>query len=182
MDNGQEQFEALQRLLRVKRHEVPPPGFFDTFPDRVRQRIARGENLDRRPWWERVLVWEPLRPALAGACALAAGGWLLWERGQAPTGAGGIPFNPLSAQVGIDLPPAVRPGPLWTGAEPSSPELASPVDPVPGMLFTPGAGMRGSMSPAATGWRVFPAPAAEALQTSNSLGVAGQTNLGGGLR
>lgn len=39
MENSPESFEALQRLLSLKRHEVPPPRFFDELPSRIMGRI-----------------------------------------------------------------------------------------------------------------------------------------------
>lgn len=40
----------LQALLRIKRHEQPPPGYFDNLLDRVHRR--QREELLRRPAWK----------------------------------------------------------------------------------------------------------------------------------
>lgn len=49
-----EDFEALLRLLALKRHERPPPGFFNDFSDRVMSRIAQEEEMRARSWWDRL--------------------------------------------------------------------------------------------------------------------------------
>ena len=40
----------LQALLRLKRHETPPPGYFDNLLDRVHRR--QREEMLRRPAWQ----------------------------------------------------------------------------------------------------------------------------------
>lgn len=65
------EFERLQRLLALKRHESPPPGFYERFPDQVRSRIARAEA-EPTPWWQRWLEAVSFKPALATAYAVVA--------------------------------------------------------------------------------------------------------------
>ncbi len=52
-----EDFEALLRLLALKRHERPPPGFFNDFSDRVMSRIAQEEEMRARSWWDRLSIY-----------------------------------------------------------------------------------------------------------------------------
>ena len=68
-------FDSVQKILRLKRYEQPPPGYFHGFSGRVMGRIARGEA--HTSWWERFGF--DLRPALAAAsgafaCALVVYG------------------------------------------------------------------------------------------------------------
>lgn len=147
--------DKLQRLLALKRHEVPPPGFFETFPDRVRARILAEAGRPAAPgWWSRLCAWQFWRPALAGACvALAAGLWI-WQGQQRPS----APSTPSQADATApprwadsSLTPATASGP-FPGARPG-PGLG-PISPetVPPGLFAPGAGLRGALVPvAATG-------------------------------
>jgi len=80
-----EQENQLCRLLKLKRYEQPPPGYFDRFSRQVMTRITAGEANPRASWMERLLHETPwlqrvldafeAKPALAGAygalvCAL----------------------------------------------------------------------------------------------------------------
>jgi hypothetical protein len=87
MSQESENFEPLRRLLALKRHEQPPPGYFNDFSRQVILRIKAGErgeqaNLIERllaeaPWIQR--LWQALeaRPILAGACGVAVCGLML---------------------------------------------------------------------------------------------------------
>jgi hypothetical protein len=76
-----ENFERLRRLLMVKRHEQPPPGFFEGFSRRVLSRIQAGEAgeeavgfgywLWQIPWFQRLFTALEQRPAVAGAFSLS---------------------------------------------------------------------------------------------------------------
>ena len=72
-----DQFNDLQRLLRLKRHEAPPPEYFEDFLFEF-HRCQRAELL-RRPLWRLALdrlegalpTFTPARYAYAGSCAAA---------------------------------------------------------------------------------------------------------------
>jgi hypothetical protein len=78
MDPVEDQFASLRRLLVVKRHEQPPPGYFDRLPDRIQHRLAAGEAGRPASWWQSLLAQMDLRPAIAGAFALAVGALFLF--------------------------------------------------------------------------------------------------------
>jgi len=78
MSENQPNFESLRRLLALKRHEVPPPGYFNNFSSQVMARIRVGEDESSTNWLERVFAAMP---------------WLLkWLRGleTKPVFAGGF--------------------------------------------------------------------------------------------
>jgi hypothetical protein len=87
MNSEPENFEPLRRLLMVKRHEQPPPGFFDDFSRRVILRIKAGEAGDeavgighllwKTAWLQRFLSALEQKPAVAGAFSLGVCGLLL---------------------------------------------------------------------------------------------------------
>lgn len=61
--------QRLLRLLALKRHEVPPPGFFDRLPARVLLNIRAGTEMPDRAWWERALDLIRHEPMVAGSYA-----------------------------------------------------------------------------------------------------------------
>ncbi|MEI8289709.1 MAG: hypothetical protein WCH99_09555 [Verrucomicrobiota bacterium] len=79
MNNNENNFETLRQLLKLKQHEVPPPGFFNDFSDQVVSRIRAGEGGGAQsrterlesvaPWLVRLLQIFETRPGLVGAVA-----------------------------------------------------------------------------------------------------------------
>lgn len=99
MNQDTQDFEPLCRLLALKRHEVPPPGYFDGFSNKVIARIKAGERGERHSFLEQLFweaswlqrLWAALeaKPILAGACTMAACGLLIG--GVIYSGAGEAP-------------------------------------------------------------------------------------------
>ena len=95
MNENENDFEALRRLLALKRHETPPPGYFENFPGAVMARLRAGQSgaqdgvaerlADRLPWLYRMIqAWED-KPAFSttfasALCLLLLGGIVFAER------------------------------------------------------------------------------------------------------
>ena len=81
MNEENSNFEPLVKLLALKRHEVPPPGYFNSFSSQVVERIrhnesARGEGFlgtlfAEAPWLLKFVRIFETRPAIAGTFASA---------------------------------------------------------------------------------------------------------------
>ncbi|HTV42922.1 MAG TPA: hypothetical protein VMF08_20325 [Candidatus Sulfotelmatobacter sp.] len=71
MSENENDFEALRRLLALKRHEIPPPGYFEDFSSRVIGRIRAGEAARELPWLLRLLQAFEAKPAYPVALASA---------------------------------------------------------------------------------------------------------------
>jgi hypothetical protein len=71
MSENENEFEALRRLLALKRHEVPPPGYFEDFSGRVIGRLRAGEAVSQLPWLLRLLQAFESKPAYPVAFASA---------------------------------------------------------------------------------------------------------------
>ena len=69
MSENEQDFDALRRLLALKRHEVPPPGYFEDFSVNVVARIRAGEAAARMPWILRFIQAFESRPAYPVALA-----------------------------------------------------------------------------------------------------------------
>ncbi len=65
MSSSPDNFDLLLKLLALKRHEQPPPGYFAGLPPRVRARLEFEPALPALPWWRRVALSFELTPALA---------------------------------------------------------------------------------------------------------------------
>jgi hypothetical protein len=102
MSEDTENFEQLRRLLALKRHEQPPPGYFSHFSRQVIGRIQAGERgeeaavLDwlswEAPWLQRIWAALETKPILAGAfgvalCGLMVAGALYSDKGDVASGA-----------------------------------------------------------------------------------------------
>ncbi len=67
--------QRLLRLLAIKRHEVPPPGFFDQLPGRILVSIRAGSDVPDLPWWSRwwhAVIAEPMVYASYAALGIGA--------------------------------------------------------------------------------------------------------------
>jgi hypothetical protein len=106
MNPDSENFDSLRQLLALKRHEVPPPGYFDRFSRDVMARIKSGDNGGAVgadiSWFQRLLSVFDVKPVFAGAfgtavCAFLISGVISSE--QSPVVATGTPSlgNPSMA-------------------------------------------------------------------------------------
>lgn len=113
-EDQNQDFDQLQRLLKLKRYELPPPRYFNEFSGQVTARIRAGESsssdrvqraVSQSPWLRQ--IWQAIesRPAIAGVFAtgicglLLAGGFL----------AGNPPLQPGMVAEGAQPKPAVQP-------------------------------------------------------------------------
>jgi len=135
MQNQEDNFDALRRALKLKRHEQPPPGFYNSFSRQVISRIRENDVHDRRhvmdaaaweaPWISRLMQYFQTRPAYAGvigaaACVLLLGGVVYSERPSAPVVAEGLRLGDSQGIAGVS--------PLANSAE--SPATGSSISPV----------------------------------------------------
>jgi len=99
MNRDAENFEQLRRLLALKRHEQPPPGYFNGFSRQVIVRIRSGDGAEEASGLARLVeevawirwLWAAFqtKPLLAGAFgALVCGGLISvvisWEKSDVP--------------------------------------------------------------------------------------------------
>jgi hypothetical protein len=131
MNQDTENFEQLRRVLVLKRHEQPPPGYFNNFSRQVIARIEAGERgaagalIDRlvweAPWLQRIWAAFEAKPILAGACVAAVCGLLI--TGVVCTDKTDV--SPSSFVPGTQLESALRVFPSVSAAD--HPLLAKPV-------------------------------------------------------
>jgi hypothetical protein len=97
MSEDSESFQQLQRLLALKRHEQPPPGYFHQFSHGVILRIKAGElGEPEGKWWAFDGSWLrwlwtacERRPVLAGGAGVAFCGFFV--AAAFISGAGDVP-------------------------------------------------------------------------------------------
>ena len=101
METPDDNFDQLRKLLAIKKHEVPPPGFFEDFSGKVIDRINAGEAQPK--WWQRILGGFESKPALIGAYAtvmtalLVTGIHLTTQPETAPATTPGLAVNEPAA-------------------------------------------------------------------------------------
>lgn len=71
MNAEDQDFEALKKLLALKRHETPPPGYFDNFSSKVIARIESSGAAAEASLWQRIISYIETRPARVSTIALA---------------------------------------------------------------------------------------------------------------
>ena len=120
MNPEQEDFQDLRRLLVLKRHEQPPPGYFNDFSSRVIARIQAGEATaswlerawEHSPWLQQIWSLLGARPALAGGFGLAVCGLLvagvIFSEDSAPST---MAVLPMPDTVATPVQVAVQPAP-----------------------------------------------------------------------
>jgi hypothetical protein len=111
MNENQPNFESLRRLLALKRHETPPPGYFNNFSSQVMARIRAGETEAAEGWSGRVFASMPwlmnviqaveTRPVFAGGFATALCALLLFGAvmAQRPDSASTAFVQPAGSEV-----------------------------------------------------------------------------------
>lgn len=76
MDSSNDEFAALRALLKLKRHEQPPPRFFDDLAHRVHQQLRGPDGLRRQSFLSLLGFEAGLKPALffglGVACSILA--------------------------------------------------------------------------------------------------------------
>jgi hypothetical protein len=100
MNDSENNFRDVKRLLKLKQHEVPPPGYFNNFSSQVVSRIRAGEarearsvsgNLkERASWLAKFLGLFEAQPRLVGgvatvACVLLVFGLVLTQQSDSDT-------------------------------------------------------------------------------------------------
>ncbi len=75
MNSEQENFEALQKLLALKKYETPPPGYFANLPGQIWKKIEREPA---GSFWSQFVPNWGLHPAVAYSFGLLACGTLFF--------------------------------------------------------------------------------------------------------
>lgn len=180
MEPSREPFEKLRRLLTLKRHELPPPGFHDRLARSIRRELESGAAAPKRSplmawlaWWRR-FGWEAaLATAVLGVLA-ALYGLMWWEARLKPTpdpsGAMltdiGAPGDPaVSRQLGGTHLGVSNRAPFVEGLAGEPPSAGHTSGPPPG-LFSPGLGL----TPTPASFPLHDPAARPAPQASNTLG------------
>ena len=77
MENHTDEFDSLQRLLSLKRHEAPPPRFFDELPGRIMNEIQNQRPSRGQSFLDRLFAFPVFQPVAAAGVALLIGGLFL---------------------------------------------------------------------------------------------------------
>ncbi|HZV36264.1 MAG TPA: hypothetical protein VFB72_16930 [Verrucomicrobiae bacterium] len=79
MSTAPEEFEKLQQLLKLKRHEQPPPGYFNNFPTLVINRLERAaeQQSGLQAWFSRAVGILETNPVAAGLFGMSVCGLLI---------------------------------------------------------------------------------------------------------
>jgi hypothetical protein len=164
MNEENQNFDELQKLLKLKRYEIPPPRYFNEFSGNVMARIRAGESAGKQtaaetPWIFRFLHIFDGRPGLVGGfatslCLLLVFGVVLVQRPES------APQDIFSSNTADQSTPQVA-------SLSATPDLAAAT---PGGGITVSTNPASSLQPAAT---LFGQPNASQLFTPASFGTSG---------
>jgi hypothetical protein len=145
MNENENNFESLRKLLSLKKHEVPPPGYFSNFSSRVVAGIRQGETarsasftaklFAEAPWLLSLIQKFEAKPAFAGVfasalCLLLVAGIVWTDHPITPT----EPMMP--AQASESGPAMASVTPSFLDQPTTSSGLVSSTNPV--LSFEPG--------------------------------------------
>jgi hypothetical protein len=141
MNSGDQDFEQLRKLLKVKRYEQPPPGYFNRFSDSVINRLERETESGRRvgfgaDWgWlgalRRVFSENPISAGIFAVCGIimvVVGNSQYLDKYMATGQIAGLPAAPSSAGT-HDMASAPHGG-LQIASAPAVQSMVSSVNPV----------------------------------------------------
>jgi len=136
MNSNSEGFEQLRKLLALKRHEQPPPGYFNNFSGKIIARIeSSSQSEDGLAWFRKLWSLVESKPMLTGAfgaavCAMVISGLVFSDDVESAAsgvhiaaGEGGLPLGenrqPLAMNSASDH------SQFGSSTNPVSPELNS---------------------------------------------------------
>jgi len=108
MNQDSENFDSLRQLLALKRHEVPPPGYYNRLSRDIMARIKGGDTGNELgadlSWFRRFLNVFDVKPVFAGAfgtavCAFLISGVITSERTPAFAAGTVTPDGPMFANM-----------------------------------------------------------------------------------
>jgi hypothetical protein len=140
MNSGDQDFEQLRKLLKVKRYEQPPPGYFSRFSGRVINRLEReAESMQRGGfvgWFgalRRVLVENPISAGIFAVCGIlmvVVGNSQYLDKYIANGQVAGLSLAPGSTGTRDTTGASAPHGGLSIAALPPAVEMVSSVNPV----------------------------------------------------
>jgi len=144
MNESENNFESLRRLLALKRHEIPPPGYFNNFSGQVVSRIRAGEadvprGIAESSWLLKFFQVFEAKPAFVGAFASSLCLLLLLGivYAEGPDGTPKTTFLPVLTPPAVSLAdatsPVLSPPPAQMGLMISTNPVLS-LEPVPSLF------------------------------------------------
>ena len=110
METHPDDFKELRKLLALKRHEQPPPRYFNEFSDGVISRLRAPELLPQPSWWQRLGFDFNFRPAMVCGLGVVMSALLLFAALSSPR------FT-ASSVAGVPATPSLEIGDVaWSGA------------------------------------------------------------------
>ncbi len=126
MSNAPENFDQLQKLLKLKRHEMPPPGYFNNFSSRVIDRIeVNGQQaavFGEVPWLRKFFSLLETNPIAAGLFGMSICGLLIsgiaYSQYRTPS-----EYSADSANAPVDIAAASTPNWMKTTTDSTTPSI-----------------------------------------------------------